>query len=85
MNVMHLAAQGGHNDVIKFLLPLFGERVHEKTNDSYTMLHRAAQGGHCQVACYLIEEVHMDPQDRDNVRGVPGDCAGFSIIQKVNW
>ena len=85
MNVMHLAAQGGHIDVIKFLLPLFGERVHEKTNDSYTMLHRAAQGGHCQVACYLIEEVHMDPQDRDNVRGVPGDCAGFSIIQKVNW
>ena len=76
---MHLAAEGGHIEVIKFLLPLFGERVHEKTNDSYTMLHLAALFGHCQVARYLIEEVHMDPQDRDEVCGVPGDCAGFKV------
>ena len=76
---MHLAAAGGHIEVIKFLLPLFGERVHEKTNESYTMLHLAANWGHGQVARYLIEEVHMDPQDRDKVRGVPRDCAGFSI------
>ena len=80
---MHLAAQGGHIDVIKFLLPLFGERVHEKTNDSYTMLHLAALFGHCQVARYLIEEVQMDPQDRDKVRGVPGDCGGFKV-QSLN-
>ncbi len=66
---MHLAAQGGHIEVIKFLLPLFGERVHEKTNDSYTMLHFAAQCGHYQLARYLIEEVHLDTQDRDKVRG----------------
>ena len=69
---MHWAAQGGHIEVIKFLLPLFGERVHEKTNASYTMLHWAAQKGHCQVARYLIEEVHMDPQDRDEVCGCQG-------------
>ena len=67
---MHCAAQGGHIEVIKFLLPLFGERVHEKDNCSLTMLHRAAQCGHCQVARYLIDEVHMHPQDRDKVRGV---------------
>ena len=79
---MHLAAQGGHIEVIRFLLPLFGERVHEKANASYTMLHWAAQYSHCQVARYLIEEVHMDPQDRDKVCGVPGDCAGFSIYRK---
>ena len=76
---MHKAAQGGHIEVINFLLPLFGERVHEKTNSSHTMLHWAAQGGHCQVARYLIDEVHMDPQDRDKVRRVPGDCAGFKV------
>ena len=76
---MHLAAAGGHIEVIKFLLPLFGERVHEKDNNSYTMLHRAAQYGHCQVARYLIEEVHMNPQDRDEVCRVPGDCAGFKV------
>ena len=71
---MHMAAEGGHIEVIKFLLPLFGERVHEKANASYTMLHWAAHMGHCQVARYLIEEVQMDPQDRDKVCRVPGDC-----------
>ena len=76
---MHLAAAGGQIEVIKFLLPLFGERVHEKTINSHTVLHLAAEGGHCQVARYLNEEVHMDPQDRDKVRGVPGDCAGLKV------
>ena len=74
---MHLAAEGGSLDVIKYLLPVFRARVHEKTNSSYTVLHWAAQRGHCQVARYLIDEIHMDPQDRDKVCGVPGDCAGF--------
>ena len=77
---MHKAAEGGHIEVIKFLLPLFGVRVHEKTNYSLTMLHVAAEFGHCQLARYLIEEVHLNPQDRDKVRGVPGDCAGFKVM-----
>ncbi len=76
---MHKAAEGGSLDVIKFLLPLFGARVHEKGLNSYTMLHWAAQGGHCQVARYLIEEAHMNPQDSDKVCGVPGNCAGFKV------
>ena len=76
---MHLAAAGGSLDVIKYLLPMFGARVHEKTNDSYTVLHWAAQMGHCQVARYLITELNLDPQDRDKVCGVPGDCAGFTV------
>ena len=70
---MHMAAQGGHLEVIKFLSPMFGARVHEKTENSYTMLHWAAQKGHCDVARYLIEELKMDPQDRDKVCGVPGE------------
>ena len=76
---MHVAAECGHIEFIKFLLPRFGERVHEKTNVSSTMLHCAAEGGHCRLARYLIDEVHMDPQDRDKVPGVPGDCAGFKL------
>ena len=74
---MHKAAQSGSLDVIKFLLPLFGER--EKDLNSCTMLHWAAQMGHCQVARYLIKELQMDPQDRDKVCGVPGDRAGFKV------
>ena len=69
---MHQAAAGGSLDVIKYLLPKFGARVHEKDVDSYTMLHWAARNGHCQVARYLIESLKMDPQDRDQVCGGGG-------------
>ena len=69
---MHMPAAGGHLEMIKFLSPKFRTRVHEKDNDRYTVLHRAAQEGHCEVARYLIEELKMDPQDRDKVCGVPG-------------
>ena len=76
---MHFAAAGGHIEVIRFLLPKFGARVHEKDKNSYTMLHWAAQMDHCQVARHIIEELQMDPQDKDKVYGVPGDCAGFNM------
>ena len=72
---MHMAAQGGSLDVITFLAPLFGARVHEKDMYSYTMLHVAAQEGHYQVARYLITELKLDPQDRDKVRG----CVGGAV------
>ena len=72
---MHKAAEGGSLDVIKFLAPLFGARVHEKDTDSCTMLHWAAWGGHCQVARYLIAELKLDPQDRGKVRG----CVGGAV------
>ena len=67
LNAMHKAAAGGHLEVIKYLSPMFGVRIHEKTEGSYTMLHCAAQGGHSQVARYLIEVLKMDTQDRDKV------------------
>ena len=76
---MHMAVQGGSLDVIKYLLPMFGARFYEKDKFSYTMLHWAAQFGHCEVARYLITELKLDPQDRDKVCGVPGDCAGFKV------
>ena len=82
---MHKAAAGGHVDVIKFLLPMFEARVHEKDADSYTMLHWASQNGHCQVAHYLIETLNMDPQDRDKVcvgggGGVPREGKACSKV-----
>ena len=70
---MHMAAQGGQLEVIKFLSRKFGARVHEKDNNRYSMLHRTAQRGHYEVARYLIKELKMDPQDRDKVCGVPGE------------
>ena len=70
---MHMAAVGGQLEVIKFLSPMFDAKIHEKDSYGYTMLHWAAQGGHCEVARYLIEELNMDPQDRDMVYVVPGE------------
>ena len=66
---MHMAARKGHLEVIKFLVPCYGNRLHVKTEASSTPLHFAAQWGHCEVARYLIEEVQMDPLDRDKVCG----------------
>ena len=50
-----------------------------RPNNSLTVLHWAAQCGHCEVARYLITELKLDPQDRDKVCGMPGDCAGFKV------
>ena len=67
---MHTAAAGGHLQMIKFLAPLFKNRLHEKNEDSYTTLHWAAQYGHSEVARYVIRKLKLDPQDRDKVCGV---------------
>ena len=68
---MHAAADGVHLDVIMFLSPMFGARVHKKTKDACTMLHCVAYESHYQVAHYLMENLKMDPQDRDEVCGMP--------------
>ena len=84
---MHMAAAGGQLEVIKFLSRKFGARVHEKTmttGGSYTMLHWATQEGHYEVARYLIEELKMDPQDRDKVCEVPGEEKMCSKVQGLH-
>ena len=78
---MHMTAVGGHLEMIKFLSPMFGTRVHEKDSYGYTVLHLAAQRGHCEVARYLIDELKMDPQERDKVCGVPEEGKMCSKVQ----
>ena len=53
--------------MIKFLSPRFGARVHDKDGDGLTILHWAANKGHCDVARYVIEDLNLNPQDRDKV------------------
>ena len=69
-NAMHMAAQGGQLEMLKYLSLMFEARVHEKDSYGWTSLHHAARSGHCQVARYLIEEVKIDPKDKDKVCGV---------------
>ena len=53
--------------MIKFLFPRFGAKVHDKDAYDWTMLHWAADKGHCDVARYVIEDLKLNPQDRDKV------------------
>ena len=53
--------------MIKFLSPGFEAKVHDKDGDGFTMLHLAAKKGHCDVARYVIEELKLNPQERDEV------------------
>ena len=70
VNAMHMAAEGGQVEMLKFLSLLFDVRVHEKNSYGWTSLHHAAHSGHCQVARYLIEELKIDPNDKNTVCGV---------------
>ena len=67
MNALHKAAQYGKLEMIKFLAPIFGAKVHDKDGNGHTMLHWAARRGHRDVARYVIEDFKLDPQDRDRV------------------
>lgn len=64
---MHAAAEGGQLEMVKYLSANFGAAAHDKDVNGKTMLHWAAVKGHCAVVQYLIKELKLDPQDRDEV------------------
>ena len=66
-NAMHAAAAFGCLEVVKFLSPMFGAKVHEMDRNGWTSLHHAANSGRSQVARYLIEELNFNPKDKNKV------------------
>ena len=83
---MHMAAQGGQLEVIKFFVRKFEDRVYEGDKDLSSMLHWAAHAGHCEVARYLIVELKMDPLEQDKVcevgrRRIIKMC--FKVVSKI--
>ena len=50
---LHLAAEGGHLNMVKFLVPRFGVRVYEKNFFRETCRDRAEAKGHRHVVEYL--------------------------------
>ena len=56
MNTLHLAAFGGHLDIVKYLIPKFADRRFDVDRNGDTCLHWAAQEGHLSVVKYLVEE-----------------------------
>ena len=55
-NALHLAARGGHVEIVKYLIPKFDLDKHGNT-----CLHCAARKGHLGVVKYLVEECGFDP------------------------
>ena len=60
-NALHLAACDGHVEIVKYLIPKFGDRKFDLDSDGNTCLHYAAQEGHLAVVEYLIEECGFNP------------------------
>ena len=60
-NALHLAACGGHVEIVKYLIPKFGDRKFDLDNAGNTCLHWAAQEGHLAVVKYLTEECGFNP------------------------
>ena len=67
INQMHDSCMNGKLDMIKFLPPRFGAKVHDKVGNGWTILHLTAGKGHCDVARYVIKHLKLNPQDRDKV------------------
>ena len=58
---------GGHFEVVKYLLPIFGPSKFDFDNRAQTCLHKAAKEGHTKILRFLIEEQGFDPNLTDQV------------------
>ena len=54
-------------EVVKYLMPKFGESKFDLDNLAQSCLHKAVKEGHPKVVRYLIEEGGFDPSLRDMV------------------
>ena len=68
LNALHLAAIGGHLEIVKYLMPKFGDSKFDMDSHAQSCLHKAVREGHPKVVRYLIEEGGFDPSLRDEVR-----------------
>ena len=67
-NALHLAAIGGHLEIVKYLMPKFGESRFDLDRAAQSCLHKAVREGHPKVVRYLIEEGGFDPNCTDMVQ-----------------
>ena len=58
---------GGHFEVVKYLLPIFGPSKFDFDSRAQTCLHKAAKEGHSKILRFLIEEQGFDPNLTDQV------------------
>ena len=53
---LHLAADSGKLEVVKYLLEKGGAEVNVQNNGGWTALHLAARNGHLEAVKYLLEK-----------------------------
>ena len=62
-------------ELVKYLMPKFGDSKFDLDCAAHSCLHKAVCGGDPQVVRYLIEEGGFDPSLRDSVRNNNCNCA----------
>ena len=89
MNALHLAAFGGHLELVKYLVPKFGDNRFNLDQAAQSCLHYAVKDGHPKVVRYLIEEAGFDPSLRDKVSRhyvcVVTFMMSYAFMYRMNW
>ena len=67
-------------EIVKYLIPKFGDRKFDLDNAGNTCLHYAAWEGHLAVVKYLIEECGFNP----NLANVVSCCVYVYILYFVS-
>ena len=62
MNALHFAASTGHLEMVKYLLPLYGEKKFNVDNNGDTCLDLAIKAKHKKVVDYLLQEAGFADQ-----------------------
>ena len=60
-NALHLAAEGGHVSIIRYLGKKMESLLHSTDHEGNTVLHWAAEKGHANVVRLLLEDYNFDP------------------------
>jgi len=58
--MLHLAAENGHVEIVRYLVEEKGLDINAKYKDRYTPLHFAVENGHVEIVRYLVEEKGID-------------------------
>ena len=73
------ATQGGHYEVITYLINKCNCDPHQKSEDGETPLYVACLAGHYDIVTYLINECHCDPNTGGSYSPLHGACEGGNL------
>jgi ankyrin repeat protein len=84
---LHVASQGGHDNLVKYLLRQ-GVDVDVETDEGWTSLHLAAESGHMDVVTLLCQEkADLDIKSHDGRRAqdMARNEGHVDVVQYLTW